>query len=240
MPAFYQTSPDTASLRTTVLEVTAVKKKPALSLAEDILYPGGGGQPCDTGTVTLGSGARVAVSRVLKINGKVYAVLAEDAAVTAGDEVTVEVDWPRRFLNMRYHTAAHVLMAVIKRAVTGYAASSIEIAPDGSKCDLRFDGSYDGNREQASKFVDEANAIIAEGRAVRVEEYETLEDGVTAHADIYRGPDAMKGRVSIVVIDRLDANPCGGTHLPNVADAGVITLVDTAPGRVTFTLDARA
>ena len=187
-------------------------------------------------TITLASGARVAVTRVLKLNGKVFAVLAEEASVAPGDEVAVEVDWERRYRNMRYHTASHVLMAAFAKALVGYAPKGIEIAEDGSSSTIRFDGRWGGDREAAMERVEAANRVIAEGRAVSAREFESLAEAKAASGGLFRGVGEMAGRVTIVTIQGCDANPCGGTHVRKTSEIGPLELVEFSPTHLVFSL----
>jgi alanyl-tRNA synthetase len=236
MLELYQKDSYRKSIETKVVEVVTVRKKPALCFEENILYPGGGGQPADKGFVTLASGKRVAVALMVKMNRRVYAGLAEAAEVAAGDEVKIEIDWQRRYRNMRYHTAAHVLMAVVKRHVEGYEAKGIDIKEDGSGAAVEFTGTWEAGEAAAREFIAEANAIIAEGREVFTKEYESLADAIRENAGIYRGPTELKGPVSIILISGYDANPCGGTHLSNVREIGRIAIVDCGAERIGFVL----
>ena len=237
MVEFYQRDSYLRTLKTGVSDVMTMKKRPAVALAENLLYPEGGGQPCDRGAITLPSGARVEVARVLKLSGRVFAVLAEDATLAAGDEVTVEVDWPRRRRNMRYHTASHVLMAALAKRLVSYAPQGIEIAEDGSSSTIRFAGEWRGDREAAEAEIDAANRVIAEARACTVREFAALCDAIAEFGPLYRGPSEMKGPVSILLIDGWDANPCGGTHVRNTAEIGPLTLLDWSPSHVVFRLE---
>jgi len=236
MLELYQREPYATSVKTRVVEVMTMKKRPAVALAENILYPGGGGQPCDTGWLSLSDGRRVGAVRALKYNGRIWAALAEDAQVAAGDEVTAEVDWQRRYRNMRYHTASHVLMAALSKVLIDYAARGIEIAEDGSSSTVRFEGSWPGEQEAALEQVAAANRVVTEGRAVKVVEYDTLAEAIAEHGGLCRGPREMKGPVSIIIIKGWDANPCGGTHVRNTGEIGAIELVDFSRERMVFRL----
>jgi alanyl-tRNA synthetase len=236
MIELYQREAYARSVGTRVVEVMSVKKRPAVALADNLLYPGGGGQPCDTGSVTLADGRRVAVTRVLKFEGRIWAVLGEDARVARGDEVTVEVDWARRYVYMRYHTASHVVMAAMARVIEGYAPKGVEIAEDGSGCTAKFEGAWKADRETAVERIETANRVIGERRAVGLREFATIEEAAREFGALYRGPKEMKGPVSIVVIEGWDANPCGGTHLGNVKEAGPLEMVEFGPDRISFKL----
>ena len=236
MLELYQRDPCQKTLRTRVLAVTTVKKKPALHLAESILYPGGGGQPCDRGWITVPGGGRAAVTRVLKMNGKIYAVLAEDAAVEPGDRIDVEVDWEPRYRNMRCHTSTHVLNGALAKSVTGYVSQGIEVSEDGLAATSRFQGAWPADRETALAHIETSNRLIAEGRSVQIVEYEAMSDAIAKVGPVYRDPVGLKGPVSVVVVEDWDANPCGGTHVRNANEVGPLRLLDFGPSHIRFAL----
>ena len=78
-------------------------------------YPGGGGQPPDKGTLGVGP-VRANVVDVRRgkgeASGEIVHVLDNPIPDTVWD-LTGELDWGRRFANMRHHTALHVLSSVI-------------------------------------------------------------------------------------------------------------------------------
>ena len=83
----------------------------AVVLDQTIMYPQGGGQPCDIGTITA-PGAQFMVSEVRNIDGVVYHYGAYEVAgcsLAVGDVVRVRVDRERRQLHSQIHSAGHVI-----------------------------------------------------------------------------------------------------------------------------------
>src|SRR6056297_2731450 len=74
-------------------------------------YPTGGGQPNDTGTLRDDEGREWRVTDVTK-RGEILHTLDGDPP-DPGTAVTGELDWDRRRAHMRYHTAPHLLSAVL-------------------------------------------------------------------------------------------------------------------------------
>ena len=64
------------------------------------MYPEGGGQPCDGGS--LGGAA---VIRVDKVAGQVGVSVTLPSPLAVGSEVESVVDWSRRYDAMQQHTA---------------------------------------------------------------------------------------------------------------------------------------
>ena len=70
-------------------------------------YTGGGGQPSDSGTLTDGD-REYRVTGVKRSDGKLVHQIAGDLP-EAGATVNGLIDWDRRYLLMRTHTALHIL-----------------------------------------------------------------------------------------------------------------------------------
>src|SRR3990172_6038341 len=95
----------------------------ALILDQTAFYPGGGGQPADSGRL-IAAGRTYRVRRARKIGPDVLHFLeAEDELIPVGTRVNGQIDWDRRYRLMRAHTAMHILCGVIFRdygaSVTG-------------------------------------------------------------------------------------------------------------------------
>ncbi|HWW53489.1 MAG TPA: alanyl-tRNA editing protein, partial [Acidimicrobiales bacterium] len=78
-----------------------------VTLQETAFYPAGGGQPFDTGILRDATDHRWRVAGVDKTPQGIRHRLEGDGAPAAGDSIHGEVDWGRRYSNMRYHTALH-------------------------------------------------------------------------------------------------------------------------------------
>src|ERR1700674_4206268 len=93
-----------------------------IRLDRTVFYPTGGGQPGDTGTLRLASGAAIAIVDTVKGEApdEVIHVAAPGAVLPEpGADLVAELDWERRHRLMRMHTSLHLLCAVVPGAVTG-------------------------------------------------------------------------------------------------------------------------
>ena len=89
------------SVRAEVIRCEAKGKVHEVVLSETVLYPEGGGQPSDAGTV--GGHAVQGLSKLP--DGTVVHLLQQ----AVEGSVNVELDWDRRFDHMQQHTAQHLL-----------------------------------------------------------------------------------------------------------------------------------
>jgi misacylated tRNA(Ala) deacylase len=187
--------------------VEAVSDGRFFVLDETAFYPNSGGQPHDTG-VLVRDGEVYPVVYAGLFGGKISHELGREGLV-AGDEVTGTIDWDRRYLFMRSHTACHLLSAVIFRE-TGAMITGNQIGEDRSRVDFSLE---EFDRSRLAEYVDEVNEIIEEDRAVKTsvlprEEAMEIPDLVRLAKDV---PDREKIRV--VEVEGIDLQACGGTHV---------------------------
>ena len=104
----------------TVVEIDADAN--AVLLDRTVFYPGGGGQPADTGQLVGDSGGTWRVTGAKKRGDDIWHTV--DGELPAVDtQVIARMDWGRRHELMRTHSALHVLCGVVWRdhqaSVTG-------------------------------------------------------------------------------------------------------------------------
>jgi Ser-tRNA(Ala) deacylase AlaX len=92
-------------------------------LDRTVFYPLGGGQAGDAGELLTPDGRRVAITDTRKHKerpGAIAHVPAADAPVLQpGDRVSARIDADRRHAHMRFHTATHLLCALVPHPVDG-------------------------------------------------------------------------------------------------------------------------
>ena len=125
-------------------------------------YPGGGGQPCDVGTLSDGE-VTWTVTAVKKVDGRPVHFITGDLP-PVGAQLTGRLDWERRHQLMRTHTALHILCGVVFR---DYGAQVT-----GGNMDpllVRMDFEFETMRHELVAAIEEAvNAEVAAARPVRV------------------------------------------------------------------------
>jgi misacylated tRNA(Ala) deacylase len=193
----------------------------AVILDRTIFYPLGGGQPGDIGWLTRENGERLTVTDTRKGDtpDSVRHIIAAGAGLPeAGEELSLELDWPRRYALMRLHTALHVMSCVIVAPVTGG-----NIAPDKARLDFDIDMSL----LDATHIERETNALIARG--VATETVWITDQELDARPDLVKTmsvqPPRGAGRVRLLKIPGIDLQPCGGTHVANIAEIGGIRVL---------------
>src|SRR5512145_2505822 len=111
----YQTDSYLKEFSATIVSVDAGTR--AVVLDQSAFYPGGGGQPCDFGTLTVG-GVTYPVEKVKKQGDDVLHFLGgREPLPDASHDSAVSgvLDWERRHQLMRTHSALHILCGTVFR-----------------------------------------------------------------------------------------------------------------------------
>jgi misacylated tRNA(Ala) deacylase len=211
---------DDAYLKTASARVVAVDAR-GVHLDRTIFYPQGGGQMGDIGTLLRANGERIAVADTRKgdaIDDVVHALAPGAAPPEVGEMVALEIDWERRYALMRLHTALHVLSCVVVAPVTGG-----NIAPDKARLDFDIDMSL----LDAARIEGETNALVARG--IATETVWITDEELDARPELVKTmsvqPPRGAGRVRLLRIPGIDLQPCGGTHVRNIAEIGAIRVL---------------
>jgi len=198
-------------------EATVVSVDDAgIELDRTVFYPMGGGQPGDTGVLRKADGieVRIADTRKDRETGRHCHVPEEGAAgLAAGDTVTAEIDWERRYRLMRMHTSLHLLCAVVEGGVTGG-----QIGTEKSRLDFDLpDTSLDKAAIEAdlNRLVDEDHALSMQWIS---------DEEMAANPELVRTmsvkPPSGAGKVRLMNVEGVDLQPCGGTHLARTGEIG--------------------
>jgi len=184
-------------------------------------YPGGGGQPCDIGTLSW-NGEHTHVTAVTREGNKIIHVV-EGSIPAIGTEVRAALDWTHRYSLMRTHTALHILCGVIFRdfgsQVTGGNMEPLKARMDFELAQLSADFCQDIEAR--------VNREIEAARPVTVR--------IIPRAEAFAIPDLIRTKINllpegiaevrIVHIEGLDLQADGGTHVANTREVGHINVI---------------
>jgi misacylated tRNA(Ala) deacylase len=209
-----------AYLKSATARVVAVHER-GIELDRTIFYPLGGGQPGDTGVLVRANGERIAIADTRKgeaLDSVVHIPQPGAPRLEPGETLSLEIDWERRYALMRLHTALHVMSCVVLAPVTGG-----NLSPDKGRLDFDIDMSL----LEAGKITSETNALI--NRAVATETVWITDAELDARPDLVKTmsvqPPRGTGRIRLLKIPGIDLQPCGGTHVRNIAEIGAIDVV---------------
>jgi misacylated tRNA(Ala) deacylase len=187
-----------------------------------VFYPLGGGQAGDAGTLETAGGAVLAIADTRKHPerpGEIAHVPvpgADASAFVPGTRVRARVDPVRRRAHMRFHTATHLLCALIPKPVNGCS-----ITAGYARLDFHMNEPLDKEALNAG-----LARLVAEGHPVG--HRWISEEELDANPGLVRSmsvqPPRGQGRVRVMEIEGVDLQPCGGTHVANTAEIGPVVV----------------
>lgn len=190
----------------------------AVSLDRTAFYPGGGGQPCDFGTL-----GEARVVKVRKSGQDIWHVL-EGGLPAVGSRVHGVIDWDRRHKLMRTHTALHILCGTVFRDY-GALVTGGDMEPLAGRMDFEFERLQ---KELVNVIEAAVNREVQAGREVRVQ--------ILPREQAFQIPDLIRTKINLlpegiqqvrtVEIVGLDLQADGGTHVRNTAEVGRIRVAD--------------
>ncbi|MDR7296923.1 alanyl-tRNA synthetase/misacylated tRNA(Ala) deacylase [Pelomonas aquatica] len=188
-----------------------------VTLDRTVCYPLGGGQAGDTGWLVAGEHRwRVTDTRKSKEHPEAIVHLIEGEPPAVGAAVRVEVDAARRQAHRRFHTATHLLCALLPYPVDGCS-----ITETYARLDFHTDEPFDKDAIQAGldRLVAEAHPV---GHRWISEEELDANPGLVRSMSVQ--PPRGLGRVRVLEIDGVDLQPCGGTHVTNTTEIGAVVV----------------
>lgn len=193
-------------------------------LDRTVFYPLGGGQAGDAGVLRTAEGIEHTVVDTRKSKahpGAVLHLLAPGAAMPAIDaRVTARIDNERRRAHMRFHTATHLLCALVPHPVDGCSITAAY-----ARLDFHMNEPLDKEALTAG-----IARLVAEAHPVRHRWISEAE--LDANPGLVRSmsvqPPRGLGRVRVLEIEGVDLQPCGGTHVANTREVGdvIVTKIE--------------
>ena len=191
----------------------------AVLLERTEFYPGGGGQPADTGVLVGDSGGSWRVTGAKKREDDIWHTIEAGSELPAVDtKVTAEIDWERRHRLMRTHSALHVLCGVVWRdhraSVTGG-----NMEPLSGRMDFEFETMSGDLVVEIEKRVNEE---IGADREILV--------SILPREEAFAIPDLIRTKINLlpegiaevrtIEIVGLDLQADGGTHVARTREIG--------------------
>ena len=200
--------------------VVSVREGKYAILDQTIFYPKGGGQPWDTGKI-MRQDETYNVVYVGKFSGEISHEV-DRAGLNEGDRVHCVLDWERRYILMRSHTAAHVFASLLCTG-TGALVTGNQL----EEAKVRFDFSLEKfDREILLQYIGKANEFFK--KSIPVEWYELPREEALKIPGVIKMAEALPPEIPvlrIVEVTGVDRQADGGTHVKNLREVGQIELL---------------
>ena len=184
--------------------ITSVKDTD-ITVEQTVFFAFSGGQESDGGII---GNSRVLQART---DGKEIVYTLENGhGLKPGDQVSMKIDWKRRYMLMRLHFAAEIVLELVYQKLGSIKKIGAHIAQDKARIDFAWDGNISKALPDIQK---EALRMI-----------ETNQEIVSAFSDEEKEKRYWEIRGFAKV-------PCGGTHLKKTGEIGKIELKRKNPGK---------
>jgi misacylated tRNA(Ala) deacylase len=215
-----------AYLRSFEAGVTKIDGEQRLvALDRTAFYPGGGGQPWDVGVLRWHDGT-ADVTRTRRIHGQIWHEIASDQPLPdPGAELEGALDWQRRHLLMRTHTALHILCGVIWQDF-GVAVTGGNMEPGSGRLDFELP---EMSVELGRQLERRINEEITRARDIAVEFIDRGEadaDPALIRIKAHLIPSSIDP-LRVIDIRGLDRQADGGTHVATTAEVGAVEVTKT-------------
>ena len=216
--------------------VTALREKngcDVIACDASVFYPEGGGQPSDTGTVSIGESAVFDVVRASDSDlfGDVWHETDAPAGTfKVGDRVGLAIDWDLRFRNMQRHCGEHMLSGAM-HGLFGGVNKGFHMGEEYITIDIDLDGRMltDEELDLAQSAVNEA---VWADLPVTVTWFDDYESSLALPV---RKQVPHDGRVSVVTVgdpgDPFDCIACCGTHPASSGEVGLVAIYKCEPNK---------
>jgi misacylated tRNA(Ala) deacylase len=203
-------------------KVKSISNNKFIVLDKTAFFPKGGGVEWDTGTITNADGKIFNVIYTGKFSGEISHEV-DDKGLKVGDIVKCNLNWDRRYLLMRYHTATHVLSGVLFNEY-GLKVTGNQLTIEKGRIDLNMDVM---DVELIKKAIEKSNLIIK--KELPVEIYYISRMKAEKDPNLFKLAIGFKHNIDnirIVDIKGFDKQADGGCHLKNLNEIGKIFFIN--------------
>lgn len=182
-------------------------------LDQTIFYPTGGGQPNDYGWIN-----GVAVVDVYKRDGIIYHVLEAPLHIeNTNKEVSLRIDWERRFDHMQQHSGQHLLSRVFEILFEAETVG-FHLGEEVVTIDVNLE-QFD--EEMLKKAEELANRVAMENKRIIARNIKSEK----VDEELKRKIPEITQYIRLVEINEFDNCACSGTHLDYTAEIGMIKII---------------
>ena len=206
------------SIREFEARVLAVVDNKFVVLDKTAFYPRGGGQEPDTGEI---EGAKVV--EVVKQADIVIHRVDDASGLANGRKIQARVNGRRRDLVTKHHTATHVLNSSSRNTLGSWVWQNSAFKEESyGRLDITHHSAL--SKDEVQKIELRANSVIRSNKPVIIKSYERGEAEKKFTFRIYQGGVVPSSTVRIVNIDDWDVEACGGTHVRNTGEIGLVKI----------------
>jgi len=189
-------------------------------LDQTVFYPGGGGQPHDTGSLWIGDD-RLDVTRVASASDGVWHWVA-GGLPGQGTALRGELDWDRRYRLMRTHTAMHALCGVVWERFHSPVTGG-NMNPGEGRLDFELPNWDPENKEPLESELNRQLGLALPVEIAFLPRAEADLDPSLIRTKVNLLPEGLT-EVRVIDIVGLDRQADGGTHVAATSEVGGVRI----------------
>lgn len=209
-----------------IIDIKPLDEDFILVLDQTIFFPTGGGQSCDKGLID-----GLKVIDVYEENDIIFHKVQNidsNIVYSVGDEVSCELNWEHRFLNMQRHCGEHILSGIFYKEYGGINRG-FHMGEDYMTLDISLETMPETKTltwEMAKKVETYANEVIWSNTPIIIQHFETRKEAETLPL---RKSLTINENISIVCIGDVnnpsDCVACCGTHPSSSGEVGLVKIL---------------
>jgi misacylated tRNA(Ala) deacylase len=198
--------------------VASVSEGKFIILDKTAFYPNAGGVEYDTGVIKTADGQEYKVVFAGKFGSHISHEV-DRPGLKPNDKVHCTLNWERRHILMRYHTAAHILSGLFSKEY-GAKITGNQLTTEKGRIDFDLD-TFD--KDYMIGLIQKANELI--GKDLPVETYYLKREEALKDPSMLKLADKMPPEVEnlrVVDIKGFDHQADGGCHVKSLKEVGKI------------------
>ncbi len=222
--AVYYENPYQTGLDARVLKTVKSKSDTWMILDRTVFYPEGGGQPGDTGHFTC-KGKKFQIMDTQKIGDVILHKV--QSSPKPGESISLEIDWDRRHMLMRMHTATHIVAGAARKVLGKHIwQAGTRKGIESTRLDLTHFQPF--SKDEIKSIEKLANDIVKRSLKVNTAFMPRGEAESRYGFVLYQGGASPGKTVRVVnVSEGFDAEACAGTHVKSTGEIESIKIIRT-------------
>ncbi|MGY5852115.1 MAG: hypothetical protein RTU92_00955 [Candidatus Thorarchaeota archaeon] len=192
----------------------------AISIAEQVMRPAGGGQAGDRGMLIIESEENQVLDTAIK-DDAITLITSKEVPEGTSAELIIDMRWRRAM--MQNHTSEHLFMQSVKKINPELELGYIWI--DGDSGVIEILGECD--IETLLKAEGDVQKLIAENLILRTEMVSVSD--IDPNIRAREGVSSKDENIRVIHIGDVDSSACSGTHVIATGDIGFFKVVNVRP-----------
>jgi alanyl-tRNA synthetase len=190
-------------------------------LDKTCFYPRGGGQEPDSGHI-----GGFKVDNVIKVKDTVFHHTIDKNNLSEGEVVNCIIEKKRRQSITKNHTSTHIINKSSKSILGSWVWQNSAFKEENyARLDITHHSAL--NKKEIQEIEEKANDIIRKNLPVHINAFDRGVAEQKYGFRIYQGGVVPSNSVRIVNIGGVDIEACGGTHVFNTGEIGLIKILKT-------------